>query len=145
MKLKLNLLLNVLENPTSSNKYSKSYLNLKNVMDLEKRGEYKFNDTSVIDKFDKIEKSYLDFINKIPLNVVERYFNDNHENPNKHAYLEYNDNELSDIKIMEIYNKLELFFQDCFSLACLIADLYNFEVKFNEGENKNKSSENNYI
>ena len=105
-------------------------------MDLEKRGDYIFNDTTVIDKFNKIEQTYLKFINGIPLNVVERYFNDNHEHPNKHAYLEYNENELSDIKIMEIYNKLELFFQDCFSLACLIADLYNFEVKFNEGDKK---------
>lgn len=145
MKLKLNLLLNVLENPTNSNKYSKSFLNLKNVIDLEKRSEYKFNDKSVDTKYNLLEKKYDNFINDIPLIVVERYFNDNHETPNKHAYLEYNDNELSDIKIMEIYNTLELFFQDCFSLACLIADLYNFEVKFNEGENKSKSSDNNYI
>lgn len=43
---------------------------------------------------------------------------------------------------MELYNELEIFFQDCFSLACLIADLYNFEVKFNESDNNNNNDSN---
>ena len=144
MKLKLNLLLNVLENPSSSNKYSKSFLNIKNVIDLEKRAEYSFNDNSVKNKFEELEKKYSNFLNGIPLVVIERYFNDNKDNPNKHAYLEYKNNELGEIKIMELYNLLELYFEECFSLACLIADLYNFEVKFNEGKSS-ENSENKFI
>lgn len=134
MKLKLNLLINILDNVATTNKYSKSFLNLKNVIDLEKRNNYVFSDDSVYTKFKKLEKQFNSFLDKIPLIIIEKYFADNHEKQNKHVYLEFKGNELSDYKVIELYQELENYFQECFSLACLIADLYNFEVKFNEGK-----------
>lgn len=141
MKLKLNLLLNILDNPPTANKYSKSFLNLKNVLDLEKRNNYIFKDPSVYSSFKNLKKKYDRFMSHIPLVVVERYFNDHKEDQNKFIYLEYQNHELSDLKIMELFNELEIFFEECFSLACLIADLYNFEVKFNESDESNNDNQ----
>lgn len=137
--------MNILDSPPTMNKYSKSFLNLKNVLDLEKRNNYTFKDDSVYTKYNYLEKKYSNFLNKIPLVVIERYFNDHKEDHNKFIYLEYIEEELTDLKIMELYQKLELFFEDCFSLACLIADLYNFEVKFNESDESNNDSTSNLI
>jgi hypothetical protein len=141
MKLKLNLLIPILENVSSSNRYSKAYLNLKNVISLENRADYKFKDQEVYTKFQNLEKKFNNFLCDIPLIVVEKYFNDNKEDHNKFIYLEYKDEELTDLKIMELYNELETYFQECFTLACLIADLYNFEVKFNETNNDYETKE----
>ena len=138
MKLKNNLLIDILDNRVGANKYSKSFLNLKNVLDLEEKAKYKFKDKSVYTKFNKLKFKFYGFINGVPLVVVERYFNDNKENINKFVYLEFQDNEVSDLKIMELFNLLEEFYQECFSLACLIADLYNFEVKFNDNDSSDE-------
>jgi len=139
MKLKLNLLIPILDNQNTTQKYSKAYLNLKNVLDLEKRAKYTFKDKTIYSQFEKIESRFKNFINGVPLVVIERYFNDNKENTRKFIYLEYGEKEVTDLKIMELYNKLEEFFQDCFALACLIGDLYNFEVKFNNDSSNDDS------
>lgn len=145
MRLKLNLLIPILDNSSGINKYSRAFINLKNVLDLEDRAKYKFKDKNVYSKFKELEKKYNDFINKIPLIVIERYYNDNRENTKKFINFEYQENEISDIRIMELYNSLEIFYSDAFSLACLIADLYNFEVKFNETSGDEENSDSNFF
>lgn len=139
MKLKLNLLIPILENTPSASKYSKAFLNLKNVFRLEERNNYTFEDPLVYEEFKQLEKKYNNFISNIPLVVIERYFNDKKEDVNKHAFLIYQENELSEIRIMELFKMLEDFYADCFQLASIIADLYNIEVKLNK--HKSKESE----
>ena len=139
MKLKLNLLIPILDNQNSTQKYSRAYLNLKNVLELEKKAKYKFKDKSIYSDFEILEKQFNDFISGVPLVVIERYFNDNKENTNKYIYLEYEDSEVNDLKIMELFNKLEEFYQKCFTLACSIGNLYNFEIKYNSDDDNDNS------
>lgn len=121
----------ILDNSNVANKYSKAYLNLKNVIELEKKENAKF-DKSIIDSFNELSKKYNSFINKVPLRVVETYFRKYAEDLEYYVYLEYEGNEVSDFKIIDIYIKLEDFFSECFELACMIADFYNLEIKLNK-------------
>lgn len=142
MKLKSSLLYIILENQAVSNKYSKSFLNLKNVIELELNEGFKLNDL-ILDEFEKLEMLYNNFINQIPLIIVERYYNDNKENYNKFVYLEFNEKELTDLKIIELFKLLEDYHERIFNLAVKIADLYNLEIKI--GNENNKSNDGGYL
>ncbi len=133
MKLKQGLLYMILDNPNIATKYSKAFLNLKNVIELEKKENSKF-DKSIIDSFNELSKKYNSFLNKVPLRVVETYFRKYAEDLEYYVYLEYEGNEVSDLKIIDIYIKLEDFFSECFELACKIADFYNLEIKLNKDD-----------
>jgi len=138
MKLKLNLLIPILENQPSTNKYSKAFLNLKNTFELEMENGYEFP-KNMLDKFDKLEKKYLDFNNTIPLIVVEKYYQVNSQDLDSYIFLEYRGKEFQDnTKIIELFSELEEYFNNCFKLACQIVDLYNLEVKLND-KHENKS------
>lgn len=136
MKLKQGLLYMILDNPNIATKYSKAFLNLKNVIELEKKENSKF-DKSIIDSFNELSKKYNSFLNKVPLRVVETYFRKYAEDLEYYVYLEYEGNEVSDLKIIDIYIKLEDFFSECFELACKIADFYNLEIKLNKDDKSN--------
>lgn len=140
MRLKQSLLFSILENINSNNKYSKAYLNLKNVIELEKK-EKDFKDQELIEDFEKITKNYNEFINGIPLVVVEKFYFENNARSDDYLYLEYNEQDFSLIA-MEIFNRLELFFSEVFELACRIANFYNLEIKLG---NNNSGSENKYL
>lgn len=130
MKLKVGLLSLILDNINTPNKYTKAYLNLKNVFELEsKETDFKFTKEQ-IEKFNELEKSYNSFINGIPLKVVERYYIQHYEDLQKHCYLEFEDNELSDLKIIDLFYKLENYYEEIFEFACNIANYYNLEIKF---------------
>lgn len=137
MKLKINLLVPILENTNTPNKYSKAYLSLNNVFQIEDRHNYKF-DVLIMEQYQRLTYKYGDFINKIPLTVIEKYYNVHQAELNKHCFIMYGEHELADLTVIEIYTKLEDFFNSCFSLACRIADLYNLEVKLNNPNNNDK-------
>lgn len=130
MKLKLGLLSLIIDNINTPNKYSKAYMNLKNVFELEKQDGFEFS-KEIIKEFAKIEKRYLNFLNDIPLQVIEKYYFLNYENINKFVYLEFEDKEVTDLRILDLYLELETYFNQIFTTACEIANLYNLEIKLN--------------
>ncbi|MHA1381177.1 MAG: hypothetical protein ACTSRG_22645 [Candidatus Helarchaeota archaeon] len=147
-KLILNLLIPILNNDPHPQKYSRAYLNLKNVMDLEREDEQikgkKILSESIGKDFKDIEYLYKSFLGDVPLIILEKYYLQYKDELNKHVHLRYKDSELSEIQIVEVFEKFEEYFNKCFSVACKIADLYNIEVKLNENKaqemknNKNK-------
>lgn len=139
MKLKLSLLMSILENHNHPNKYSKAFLNLKNVFELEKEEKFEFP-KKILTKFDKISEKYESFMSNIPLLVIERYHLDNISDTKKFVYLEFEKNELTDIKIIDLYLALEGFYSEMFNLGCTLASYYNLEIKFN-----NNNSSNNFV
>ena len=139
MKLKSSLLFTILENPESPNRYSKAFLSMKNVFKLEEEETDSIITTELKTKFSKIKKQYNDFHKNIPLIVVERYFMNHIATMNKFVYLEYQGNEMTDLKISELFFELEQFFNKIFQLACELANYYNLEIKLNKPSNGEKS------
>lgn len=129
----------VLDNIPTPNKYSKAFLNIENVIELEESEEFKL-DKKIIEKFQKIKKRFNNFLNGIPLIVVERYYNDYRDDYNKYAFLEYHGRELSDMRIIDLFTELEKFHAQVFNLACMIANYYNLEVKLNENASQSRSN-----
>jgi len=136
MKLKLSLLSDILNNANTPNKYSKAFLAIKNVIDLELKESESELTKQILDNFTEIEKSYYNFINNIPLKIIERYYINYANELSKYPYIEYEGNELAEYKVIDIYNWLEDFFEKIFALSCEIADLYNIEVKLKEASRK---------
>ena len=143
MKLKASLLYYILNNPQDHNKFSNSFLNLKNVLDIEK-DEGKFSD-NILKSFKEIEEEYDSFIQDIPLRVIERYYIDNRTEYKKHVYLAYGEKELSDLTILQLYDKLEEFFSKVFNLAVRTANYYNIEIKTNKKAEKVEESSNEFF
>lgn len=138
MKLKINLLISILENTPTPNKYTKAYLNLVNVHKLEKEDGFDFPE-NIENKILNVTSKYESFLNNIPLQVVERYYNEYKQEINKYVFLEFNEKELSEMKIIDLYLLLEDFFSEVFEVACQIANYYNLEVKLNDANKFNKN------
>lgn len=139
MKLKQGLLYNILDNRDVKDKYSKSFLSLKNVIDLEQK-ENKTFDKNIIKKYNNIKDKYDNFLNNIPLNVIETFFYRYSKDLNDYIYIEYHKNEVNDLKVIDIYIMLEDYFKQVFNLACEIANFYNLEIKLNSSSNDNIDS-----
>lgn len=137
MKLKSSLLYMILENPKTQNRYSKCFQNLKNVLMLEQEENFTF-DESITSAFKKLEDKYNDFLDGVPLEVCELYLFDNIESKNKYITIIYDPHNTT-IKVIELYIALEEFFKEVYSLTCLVANLYNLEVKINNTSNSNES------
>jgi uncharacterized protein YsxB (DUF464 family) len=148
MKLKATLLGLVLDNIPVPNKYSKSFLNLENVFELERDEGFTFPE-HINKKFDEIRKKYNNFINGIPLIVIERYYMDYRDDYKKYVYLEYEGKELDEMTIMELFVELEKFYNQMFKLACILSNYYNLEVKLNAKNNSfdvnSKNNKKNFI
>lgn len=141
MKLKTNLLFSVLKVPESTTKYSQSYLNLQNVFEIEDKEGFEFP-SHIIEDFDKLTKKYNNFINEVPLKIVERYYMQYRNNFNKFVFFEFNEKEVTDLTIIELYSMLESFFDSCFNLACQIAKYYNLEIKINQDSEQSETRSN---
>lgn len=128
MKLKTTMLITILQNVDASNKYSKSFLNLKNVIELDKEDIKK----DYVKKFNKIEKEYNKFLNNIPLSVIEKYLSLFKGDLNDFCYILYDGFEISGYTAIELYNLLEMFYSKLFFLASKIANYYNLEIKLNK-------------
>lgn len=138
MKLKSNLMFMILENRQSDNRYSKSFLNLQNVIELEESDQSFKLPKELLVKYNYLKSKYNKFLSDIPLIVIERYYNENKENMNKFVFLEFDNKELTDIKISELFLELEIFFTKIFNLTCILANYYNLEVKLNDGNTTEK-------
>lgn len=129
----------ILENNQSAFRYSGSFMNLKHVIDLETEDDGEF-DPKLLKKFQELKKRYHSFLKGIPLLVVEKYYMENAQNRNRFVYLDYEKCELSDMRVINLYEELEGFYQEIFGLACRIASYYNLEIKLNYSSNSNQSS-----
>lgn len=134
MKLKSSLLYMILDNAMTSNRYSKAFLNIENVFKLESKDPDFVIPKELLNTFKELKKRYDSFLSEIPLLIIERYYFDHANDMNKFVYLEYDEKELSDIKIIDLYNELEQFYNEIFELACEFASYYNLEIKMNKGE-----------
>jgi hypothetical protein len=135
LRLKENLLIEILAPTNSTSKYSKGLLNLKTIVKLEDREEFKLpNDINEL--YNKLLTREEDFINKIPLSIIEKYFNQKIDNLNSFINIQFKERELN-IKTNELFIELEGFYNEIFLVASLIASYYNLEVKV--GNNKNDS------
>lgn len=136
MKLKSTLLTQVLDNIPTPNKYSSAFINIKNVFELENQDNFTFPE-SITTSFKKLENKFNCFINNIPLIIIERYYNDYKSEYNQYVFLEYEENELSDLRVIDLFYLLEQFYQECFSLASFMLNYYNLEVKLNNDNLQN--------
>lgn len=129
----------ILDNPNTPNKYSKTYLNLKSVVELENKDGKKL--TPQQEKlFQSIEKRYNNFVNGIPLIMIERSYARKRMSDSDQTYVNTFYNDCEDSRpITEVFSDLEQFFADVFKLACELANDYNIEVAINK-----QASEQNY-
>lgn len=135
MKVKNSLLTEIMTLESHPKKYSKAYLNLNTVLELEKK-EKQLDSTmekTINEEKKEIDKMYSNFMNSIPLKIVEHYYVKNSHNLRMYAYIEYGENEISDIKYEDIYLKLEEFYNKIFRLTCMLLSQYSVEVKVNTG------------
>lgn len=116
-----------------AHKYTKSYRNLINLASLEEKA----SGTKFMSKFSKrileLEKEQENFHNGVPLAIFEQYFFRNNDNVEKYVYIEYKGMDKGEIKVIEMFEILEKFFDKIFAVAMEIADYYSYEIKF---ENK---------
>lgn len=122
-------------------KYTESLNILKAIIKLEsketssdKLGEEYF------DRFKQIENNSINLhsdLGSMPLSVAEQFFIRNSSDLSRYLYMEYRDNEIKDMKVIELYNILEEFFLEMYILAVEIADHYSLEIKLKK-DNKGK-------
>lgn len=139
MKLKENLLGEIFARVFMQNKYSKSYINIKNVFELEKQEKFNMPNYLIKD-FQVLEMKYNSFINNIPLLVIEKYFYENYDNLDKYIFIEFEGNEIQSIKVINLYFELENYYNELFALASKIANFYNIEVKINKNAINDKET-----
>ena len=133
LKLKENLFIEIFS-PNPANKYSKSLLNLKTIVELEEKEKFKIPE-NVLLKIEELKKKEHDFINKIPLNIIEHYFTQKSSNFNSYINCMFKENEIN-MKVNEVYILLEDFYKEIFFVASLLATYYNLEIKIT-GESNN--------
>lgn len=138
LRIKTNFCIDILNPTTNFNKYSKSLLNIKTLIELEKKEGFELP-KEIIENYNKIIKKEYNFINNIPLNIIEHYFYKKINNLNSYINIEFKENEVN-IKTNEIFILLENFYNEIFLLASLIANYYNLEIKIN-----NKRDNDDYV
>lgn len=124
MKISQGLLTNILNNGDSNppNKYTNSYYAIENIININKKKLSK----EILLKFDDIKKQFYSLFD-VGVMVLERYYYRDNQKLNKYIVISINDDNIRDIKIIDIYIMLEKFFSKIYSLACLISDKYSFE------------------
>jgi len=132
MKLKEQLIFEIMTiDNFLSDKYSKSYINLKTLFEIEDD-----IDKDLKKQFNQIEAEYLDFLDGFPLEIIEIYYYRNKEYLNKYLNINYKNLEsYAKYRVSDVYMKLELFYNRIFLIASKIANLYNLEVKVNQNKN----------
>jgi len=135
MKLKSNLLIEIISPNNTINKYSKAVLNLKAILKLETNENFKIP-LELIKMYDKIIERELEFINGIPLTLIEKYFYTKADKLNGFINIEYRNFDLN-IRTNELYLELEKFYEDIFILSSCLASFYNLEIKINSSSSNN--------
>lgn len=145
--LKKNLLIDILayDNATPL-KYSKCLLNLKTIFEIEKQESFKYPDY-FYKIFNELREKEKNFINNIPLLIVEKYFYAKNQNLNGFVSISYlipnekgeNIEHNLNMSSNDLYLILEDYFSKIFMLASLMANYYNLEIKVNDTATKNKT------
>jgi hypothetical protein len=146
-KLKLNLLIDILSyDNASAFKYSKCLLNIKTLWEIEKSEGFNFTPFFVQIYNEIVEKEH-EFMNKIPLLIVEKYYYSKITNLNGYVSINYfvknddgdDEDRILNIPVNDLYLELEAYFNKIFLLASLFANYYNLEIKINDTATKNKT------
>lgn len=133
LRLKENLLVEILGNSNTPTKYSKGLLNLKTIFELEQKEKFKIP-KAIILLFEKLVLKEDNFINNIPLILIERSFILKSSNLNSYINLQYKEFELTK-NSGEVFILLEDFYKEMFLIAGLMASFYNLEIKINVDKN----------
>lgn len=128
------------------NKYSGAYNVISSIVYLEKK-EKESNQRlgeEIFKKFDEIE-NLSNNLNKdlkdVPLLIVEQYFLRNVATFEKFLVINYDERDIVDLKVYDLYLLLENFYKKIYMLAVEISDYYTFEFKLKETkQNANNSS-----
>lgn len=144
MKIKTTLLLSILENPSTPQKYSQAFMNMKNIVELELISKESIPQ-SIKEEYDELKQLYEDFRDGIPLIVIERYYVQHVNELNKMVFLTYRGNELTDITVIDLFYELELFYQRLYTLACTIANFYSIEFKLNKESMEEMENNNTFV
>jgi len=146
-RLKTNLLIDILAYDSSALfKYSKCLLNIKTLFEIEKTEGYIFPQ-NYYEIYNSILEKEKDFLNGIPLLIVEKYFYNKIQHLNGYVSISYytkneNDENIEhniNMTVNDLYLLLEDFFNKIFLLASLLANYYNLEIKVNDTSVKNKT------
>ena len=129
IRLKENLLLDILNPRSELNKYTKGILNLTTLYKIELSEKFKFSEEITNLYLELLNKSD-SFINSIPLSIVEKYFYQKVNNMNSYISIQFQGLELS-IPTNELYILLENYYNNLFLCGSLIANYYNIEIKIN--------------
>lgn len=129
LRLKENLLIEILAPNINIHKYSKGLLNLKTIIELEGKEKFELPD-NILELYNKLLIREKDFISGIPLDIIERYYSLKKENLNSYINIQFKEQELN-MKTNELFIELEEFYKELFLVASLIASYYNLEVKIN--------------
>lgn len=122
-------------------KYTNSYHAMRNILDLEFKEDKEVN-KKIKPIFDKITNKYVDFYKGISLTIMEQFFMRNNKDLGRFIPIEFNDEDYGEISAMNLYVMLEDFFNEIFNLAVMVANLYSYEIKFNEiSKNANNSED----
>jgi hypothetical protein len=133
LRLKENLLIDILNPHQIFMKYSKSLLDLKTLMSIELKENFKFP-KEILDLYNDIISVENDFINGIPLRIIEKYYFMKAEKLNSFVNIEYNNFQIN-MRISELYVILEEFYSKLYLIASLIGNYYNIEIKVNTESN----------
>lgn len=114
-------------------KYSKCFMNIKNIFVLEGS---QIKDKNILEHYEDLLRLFNDFHDGVPLRIMEenfyRYITDF-----KKIYVPYHDNkQRKEISIEQLYLQLEEFYDRVFFIAVSIADKYSYEIPFKKGKNE---------
>lgn len=132
MKLKASLLYEIFTmQHNDPMRYSKAYLNLCAVVEIEEQEDNTFN-VKLLEEFRKLQQQYHLFIDNIPLPIAQDYYSRNlGSSMNKFIYMEYQNEAPDSLLLSDLFLRLEEFYSKVYILACKIANMYNIEIKVN--------------
>ena len=133
LRLKENLLIDILSPHNITLKYSKSLLNLKTLMIIEKKDNFVFPD-EIYNLYKEIIKVEDNFLNGIPLRIVEKYYFMKSDKLNSYINIEYGEYQINK-RVSEIYILLEEYYSKLYLIGSLIGNYYNIEIKVNTDSN----------
>lgn len=134
LRLKENLLIDILSPHNLTTKYSKSLLNLKTLMELEmKETDFKIP-VEIQNMYNSIVERENKFISGIPLKIIEKYYFMKSDKMNSYINIEYLEEQLN-IRCNEVFMILEEYYSEMYLLASIFGNYYNLEIKINQPQN----------
>ncbi|NCC71495.1 hypothetical protein EOM09_08030 [bacterium] len=133
MKIKENLILDILSNDIINNKYTKAILNLKTIISLETEEGFVLSN-KIKKLYDNIIKKENCLIKDYPLKILENEFYKAKNNNKRHIDIMYNGN-CHSIEYYDLYIILEAYYEDIYTLVSIIGNFYNLDIKIKQNSN----------